>query len=563
MRILSWFVPGLVALGIAAPVLAQRDPTGTWSGQFEREGSTLEVEVVIAIGASGYAGTFSSKQLRAVSVPLSDVRFDDPRVRWRLVGDATITLFEGILDGDGIAGRLRDGDDSGTFRLRRRSAAAEPLEEESLSFTNGPVSLSGTVIYPGGPGPFPGIVFLHGSGAENRSASRFLANEFARRGVAALVYDKRGVGSSRGDWRDAGFAELVGDAAAAIEALRARPRISADRVGIHGHSQGGTIAPWVAAECPRVAFVVASAAGGVSMSEMEAYSVRNLLAERGSPEADRGLAERYARALASSAYEGAPRDELMAVWREVRDRPWAFAPPAETDPYWSFSARIASYDPLAFWARVAAPALLVYGEADERVPARESASRIADAYLRSRGSGMQVLVFPEADHGFRRRPAAKASFRWPTTVEGYPDRLIDWVLDVVARPAEIPVWSESPKPSPQSFVTRFLQAFDDHDVEGMLALAHPDVEWLVVSASTVTVESAGSAALGKGMRSYFASMPTVRAAAEDWTISGRFVAVRERTRWRGPDGHRTQSALSVYEVEDGGIRRVWYFPAQP
>jgi alpha-beta hydrolase superfamily lysophospholipase len=79
-----------------------------------------------------------------------------------------------------------------------------------------------------------------------------LANAFARRGIAALIYDKRGVGTSTGQWRDAAFAELVGDASAAVEALRSRPQISPDRVGIHGHSQGGTIAPWVANENPHV-----------------------------------------------------------------------------------------------------------------------------------------------------------------------------------------------------------------------------------------------------------------------------------------------------------------------
>jgi alpha-beta hydrolase superfamily lysophospholipase len=129
--------------------------------------------------------------------------------------------------------------------------------------------LGGTIVFPVGAGPFPGIVFLHGSGAEGRWASRYLAHEFARRGVAALIYDKRGVGRSTGDWRTASFVDLVGDAVAAVEALRSQLRVASDRVGIHGHSQGGTIAPWVASKDQHVAFVVASAAGGGSMADME------------------------------------------------------------------------------------------------------------------------------------------------------------------------------------------------------------------------------------------------------------------------------------------------------
>ncbi|HKY31178.1 MAG TPA: hypothetical protein VJV23_01490 [Candidatus Polarisedimenticolia bacterium] len=65
--------------------------------------------------------------------------------------------------------------------------------------------------------------------------------------------------------------------------------------------------------------------------------------------------------------EGTTRTHLETAWRDVRDRPWVFPPPAESDSYWAFSRRIASYEPLVYWRQVHAPALLVYGEADQRV----------------------------------------------------------------------------------------------------------------------------------------------------------------------------------------------------
>ena len=260
-----------------------------------------------------------------VGIPFQNVRFEGSALSWALVGDATTTTFEGTVQGDALAGRFREGDATGTFRLTRGTTAATALAEEEITFANGPVTLSGTVIYPPGQGPFPAVVFLHGSGPEGRWASRYLANEFARRGVAALVYDKRGVGKSTGDWQKAGFEELVTDASAAIEALRGRPRIAPARVGIHGHSQGGTIAPWVATANPHVAFVVASAAPGLSMAETEIYSVSNVVRVGALPEAERKLADRFVRAVVATAFEGAPREEMEAAWREVRDRPWAFA----------------------------------------------------------------------------------------------------------------------------------------------------------------------------------------------------------------------------------------------
>jgi hypothetical protein len=85
----------------------------------------------------------------------------------------------------------------------------------------------------------------------------------------------------------------------------------------------------VAAENPHVAFVVASAAGGVpTMSDMEVYSVSNYLRVREMEEPDRQLAERYARAIVATAFDGAPRAELEAVYQEVRDPPLGLSSPA-------------------------------------------------------------------------------------------------------------------------------------------------------------------------------------------------------------------------------------------
>lgn len=431
-------MPLLVATLVATLAAQAADAggalTGRWAGELSRDGAALDAEFEFVPEGAGYGGRFSSAQLRATGIPLARVTYEPPQVRWSLIGDATTLVFEGTLRGDAIDGRFKEGDTQGSFRLLRRESGSPSIEEREISFRNGPVELAGTVLMPPGIGPFPGVAFLHGSGAEQRFASRFLAGACATRGIAALIFDKRGTGASKGDWRQVGFEELIGDAAAAVEALRAQAGIDPARVGIHGHSQGGTIAPWVAADNPNVAFVVGSAASGVSMAEAELFNLGNTVGLQNLSDAERPLAERYIRAVVDTAYHGVDRSELESSWQAVRGRPWVFEPPPESASYWAFSRRVAAHRPLDHWRRVNVPALLVYGEADQRVPARQSAALISDAYLGSRGTRLDVILFAGADHGFRLRPGDSGKPQWPVNAPGYPDAVIDWILRTTQPP---------------------------------------------------------------------------------------------------------------------------------
>lgn len=122
-------------------------------------------------------------------------------------------------------------------------------------------------------------------------------------------------------------------------------------------------------------------------------------------------------------------------------------------------------------------------------------------------------------------------------------------------------------PSAPSSALEVVQAhvasFNRHDAESMAARVASDFVWLGVAGDEVTVEARGRDALAEGLRSYFASLPSVRSEIEEATVSGSFVAVRERATWIDAGGaERSQVALGVYEVRDGLIQRVWYYPAE-
>lgn len=132
-----------------------------------------------------------------------------PKLNNQLVGDATTNVFDGELTGDTIAGQFREGDAGGTFSIRRVDSKPPTFKQEEVSFRNGDVTLSGTLLLPLTKETHAAVVFLHGAGSEGRYAARFLAEYFTRHDIAALIYDKRGVGKSTGDWKRSDFTDLL------------------------------------------------------------------------------------------------------------------------------------------------------------------------------------------------------------------------------------------------------------------------------------------------------------------------------------------------------------------
>lgn len=128
---------------------------------------------------------------------------------------------------------------------------------------------------------------------------------------------------------------------------------------------------------------------------------------------------------------------------------------------------------------------------------------------------------------------------------------------VILLASVFPVQAQEPS---AATVERFIAAYNAHDVDAMLGLAHPEIQWLSVAGDTVSVEADGADALGTAMRDYFAAIPSSRSEIGEMMEAGRFVSVREHAHWESDNRSRTRSALAVYEVEAGKILRVWYYP---
>lgn len=147
--------------------------------------------------------------------------------------------------------------------------ADAPFVEQERSIGSGATALPATLAMPRGNGPFPAVVLVHGSGPQDRDetlgASRpFLdiARGLAARGIAVLRYEKR-TRAHPAQFAGRDFTvddETTDDAVAATALLRAQPGIDPARVYVLGHSQGGLLAPRIAARSGQVAGLILLAA---------------------------------------------------------------------------------------------------------------------------------------------------------------------------------------------------------------------------------------------------------------------------------------------------------------
>ncbi len=112
-------------------------------------------------------------------------------------------------------------------------------------------------------------------------------------------------------------------------------------------------------------------------------------------------------------------------------------------------------------------------------------------------------------------------------------------------------------------VERFVSAFNEHDVDAMLEFAAPDMRWMSVSGDRISVETSTHAELLAAMAGYFESTPGARAEILSVSESGRFVHTLEQAFWPSGGAERSQCSMAVYELIEGTIQSVWYFPAHP
>ena len=246
--------------------------TGNWSGKLDVMGNKL----TIVFHLDGDEPCMDSPDQAALGIPI--------QVEKTALGNVIIKVpalaasYEGLWTGKQILGTFKQGALSVPLTLTPEAELKRPQNpvgpfpytEEEVTFSNGDAHLAGTLVLPEGyTRKTPVLIMVTGSGQENRDEEIFehrpfavIADALARAGVATLRYDDRGVGGSTGEVATATTEDFKEDALAGIRLLRER----FDKVGVIGHSEGGTIALMLAAE-GQADFIVSLA--GMAVSGLE------------------------------------------------------------------------------------------------------------------------------------------------------------------------------------------------------------------------------------------------------------------------------------------------------
>ncbi|TDF35819.1 nuclear transport factor 2 family protein [Alteromonadaceae bacterium M269] len=110
-------------------------------------------------------------------------------------------------------------------------------------------------------------------------------------------------------------------------------------------------------------------------------------------------------------------------------------------------------------------------------------------------------------------------------------------------------------------VERFIEAFNKHDADAMLAQASSDSRWMSIAGQKLSTETSTHEELRSAMTGYFESIPSARSEVRSIKESGPFVYTLEEAFWLSNGTEKSQCSVAVYELSENKIKNVWYFPA--
>ena len=305
----------LISFLFTLPVILSQEAVGTWHGLLD-VGQKLRLDIHISKSGDTYSGKLDSPDQGAKDIPATKVEFTNNTLVFEVKNLGV--SYSGNLKSDSIDGIFKQGGFSTKLLLTRSivelKAANRPQNplgpfdylEEEVSFENKveKFNLSGSLTYPKGEGPFPAVILVSGSGAQDRNEEIFehkpfwvIADYLTNQGFAVLRYDDRGTAKSEGNFETATSVELANDAEGALDYLKANPKINAAKICIAGHSEGAMLAVILAARRKDIHSIALLAGPGIQGSELLLLQQYLINKANGIPEKSNKAMQRFNRKI--------------------------------------------------------------------------------------------------------------------------------------------------------------------------------------------------------------------------------------------------------------------------
>jgi alpha-beta hydrolase superfamily lysophospholipase len=409
--------------------------TGSWLGKINT--GAIELRVIFnlsLIAKDSLISTLDSPDQGAKDIKLGTVTLKGETLR--IVAPLLLAEYNGSIINDTlIEGTWKQGANTMPLNLVKLKAAFTinrpqepkppfPYTTEDVSFNNDKfnIKLAGTLTIPSGKGPFPAVILITGSGAQNRNEELMghkpfmvIADYLTRHGIAVLRYDDRGVGKSQGSYATSTSADLATDAEAAFIFLKNDTSINLKSIGLMGHSEGGLIAPMVGASNPGISFIVSLAGPGVTGEQIiirQAQDIGRLsgMTEDAVQEAIATNKKLYA-VLREEKDNNKAEVKILALYKEILEKKETSIEDTEkaiNSLKATFGASVYTWfryfimtDPSLFWKKVKCPVLALNGEKDLQVAADENLPAIEKALKESGNKSVKTEKLPGLNHLFQ------------------------------------------------------------------------------------------------------------------------------------------------------------------
>ncbi len=446
MKRVLFFVVIFFSLGIlgnATEVTEETTPTtdaivGSWMGTLKFSGMELTVVFHISKEADKTLhATIDSPDQGATGIVVDHITFENGHVV--MESKAILGKFEGDLQSDNetIEGKWSQSGMTLPLTLKRTEHLPTPnrpqepkppfpyrTEEVTYENKEAGVTLAGTLTLPQREPPFPAVLLITGSGPQDRDETIFghkpflvLADYLTRHGIAVLRADDRGVGKSTGDFSTATTKDFAGDVQAGVDYLKSREEIDPSHIGLIGHSEGGIIAPMVAAERDDIAFIVLMAGPALPGDKLLTLQAKYGLKAEGVSDSmvswNRNLQQRWFDVLKQESDTAVMRRKLNDILNEltaelddrqkqelgITDEKMQQEIQKTLSPWFRY---FVTYDPLPTLKKVRCPVLALYSEKDLQVPAKENIRAIEKEILASHtNKRFTVKELPNLNHLFQ------------------------------------------------------------------------------------------------------------------------------------------------------------------